>query len=111
MSSTAVIQTGGEKQFKSNVIDVSLVLLGALLLPIYYIIYIYDEHIFNMLQCSHVMIVSLFAVLYINYIKKECFGADELRYRAFNLVFTYTMFVFFLMFVMYVFQIFMKRGK
>lgn len=103
---STVTATSGQQAFTSNVIDVTLMLLGALLLPIYFAIMKYDEQIFNMLQCTHVMIVSLYAVLYINYIKKECFGADELRYRAFNLVFTYTMFVFFLMFVMYIVRVF-----
>jgi hypothetical protein len=103
------VQTGGRQQLKSNVIDVTLILLGALLLPIYFIIFQYDEFIFNMLQCSHVMIVSLYAVLYVTYIKKECFGANEIRYRAFNIVFVYTMFVFFFMFLMYIVRIFTSR--
>ena len=105
------LRTAGKAEFKSNVIDVSLILLGALLLPVYVVIFLYDEFIFNMLQCTHVMVTSLFAVLYINYIKKECFGADEVRYRAFNIVFTYTMFIFFLMYVSYIVRIFYNRGR
>ena len=94
----------------SNVIDIALIMLGALLLPVYFVIFKYDEHIFNMLQCTHVMVLSLYAVLYINYIKSQCFNGNEVYFRAFNLTFTYTMFIFFLMFVMYVIRIFMS-GK
>ncbi|KAG2485354.1 hypothetical protein HYH03_015935 [Edaphochlamys debaryana] len=111
--STPVVtyQTAGEKQLASNVVDVTLILLGALLLPIYLVVYRFNEHIFNMMQCTHIMVVSLFAVLYVNLIKKECFGANEVHYRAFNLVFVYTMFLFFLMFLFYIIMIFMDRKK
>lgn len=111
MSTITTTMTSGQQAYTSNVIDVTLIMLGALLLPIYYSIFLFDEHIFNMLQCTHVMVISLYAVIYINYIKKECFGANEMRYRAFNLVFTYTMFIFFLMFVMYILRIFAARKK
>ena len=97
------------KEYSSNVVDVTLILLGAVLLPVYYAIFQYDEFIFNMLQCSHVMLVSLYAVIYLNYIKQTCFDSDELRYRAFNIVFTYTMFIFFLMFILYIVRIFLNR--
>ena len=109
MSSSTVQATGGVTAYTSNVIDVSLILLGAVLLPMYLVVYQYDERIFNMLQCTHIILMSLYAVLYINYIKKECFAANEARYRAFNVVFTYTMFIFFIMFVWYVWRIFRSR--
>lgn len=111
MPTTEIANYGGKQTLKSNVIDVTLILLGALLLPIYFAIYMYDELIFNMLQCTHVMVVSLYAVLYINFIKKECFGADELRYRAFNMTCIYTMFVFFLMFVLYIIRIVLGQRR
>ena len=98
-----------QQALTSNVVDVSLIMLGAVLLPMYFVIFLYDEHIFNMLQCTHVIVLSLYALLYINYIKQECFNANETRYRAFNLTFTYTMFIFFLMFVMYMYRIFKNR--
>ena len=109
MSTPTIYTYAGTQQFSSNVVDVTLILLGAVLLPVYWAIFQYDEFIFNMLQCSHVMLISLYAVIYINYVKKTCFGADELRYRAFNIVFTYTMFIFFMMFVMYIVRIFLSR--
>lgn len=108
---SAQIATGGAQQLKSNVVDVTLILLGALLLPIYFAIYMYDELVFNMLQCTHVMIISLYAVLYINFIKQECFGANEIRYRAFNMTCIYTMFVFFLMFALYIVRIIVGSGR
>jgi hypothetical protein len=104
------MSSGGVEQMKSNIVDVSLILLGGLLFPVYISIYIFDESIFNMLQCTHVMMISLFALLYINFIKKECFSINEMRYRAYNVVFTYTMFLFFLMFLWYIIRIFMNRS-
>lgn len=106
------MDTGGAQTLSSNVVDVAMILLGAVLLPIYVVIYRYDERIFNMLQCTHVMLVSLYALIYINFLKKKCFYKNELRYNVFNIVFTYTMFIFFLMFAMYIVRIFAswKRG-
>ena len=104
-------QQGGKQQLTSNIVDISLVLMGALLLPIYFFIFRFDENIFNMLQRTHVVVLSLYALIYINFIKKECFNTNELRYRAFNLVFTYSMFIFFLMFLMYIVRIFLGNGR
>jgi hypothetical protein len=100
---------GGEKSLSSNVFDIMLLLLGALLLPVYWVIFKYDEFIFNMVQCAHVILVSLYAVIYINYIKKECFAANELRYKAFNFIFMYTMFIFFILFVSYIARILLNN--
>jgi hypothetical protein len=108
-SSITKTTTTGTQTFTESVINIALVMLGALMLPMYYAIYKYDPRIFNMLQCAHVICISLYALLYVNYIKKQCFAVNELRYRAYNWSFIYTMFIFFGMFLFYIGAIFWSR--
>ena len=103
----------------TNIVEVALLFIGAIILPIYIYVYQYNATVFNMLQSAHVILLSLFAILYMNYVRpnqcKQLYQSnqhddDDARYQtAFNCIFIYTLVIFFLMFCMYMLQIYMHR--
>lgn len=91
---------------RSNVIDVTFILLGAALVPVYFLVYRESVELFNIMQSIHVILVSLYVVLYLNTNKSHCFESTDVGYNILNIVTVYTMFMFFFMLILYVYRFF-----
>lgn len=92
---------------RASATDVGLVVIGLVLLPLYWAIYRYNPLIFNMLQCAHVILVCLYTLMYANYLQRECVEKQKhtTGLRALNIVMIFTMILFFLLFIANIFWI------
>lgn len=98
----------------NNIVDVALIFVGAVLLPIYIYIYQYNPVVFSMLQCIHVILLCLYAILYVNYIRQSRHYKTETRERyhtAFNCIVLYTLAIFAIFFFMFMFKVYLATTR